>query len=233
MKTQIEIRCPDCRSQSVKKNGRKIYGKQNYQCKACLRQFIGDHALDYKGCHSQIDQEILIMLVRGCGIRDVAEIASVSIGKVLSTLTNSHYEIKPCKSRYDHLEVDELWTYVGKKRNKKWLLYAYDTATGEIVAYVWGKRDIATVRKLRDRLEYLGIDYAVISMDYWHSFVSVFADRNKQVGKEYTVGIEGNNCRIRHRVRRAFRRTCCFSKKLANHIKAFDLAFFYINHGYV
>ncbi|MCI5158680.1 MAG: IS1 family transposase, partial [Candidatus Electrothrix sp. AUS1_2] len=32
---------------------------------------------------------------------------------------------------------------------------------------------------------------------------------------------------------RAFRKTCCFSKKLYNHIKAFDLAFFYINHGYV
>ena len=98
------------------------------------------------------------MLARGSGIRDVAEIASVSIGKVLSTLTNSHYEIKPCKSRYEHLEVDELWTYVGKKRNKKWLLYAYDTATGEIVAYVWGKRDITTVRKLRNRLEWLNID---------------------------------------------------------------------------
>ncbi|MCP4648669.1 MAG: IS1 family transposase, partial [PVC group bacterium] len=39
--------------------------------------------------------------------------------------------------------------------------------------------------------------------------------------------------RLRHRVRRAFRKTCCFSKKLYNHIKAFDLAFFYINFGYV
>ncbi|MHA1177054.1 IS1 family transposase, partial [Psychrobacter faecalis] len=52
-------------------------------------------------------------------------------------------------------------------------------------------------------------------------------------GKFFTVGIEGNNCTIRHRVRRAFRRSCNFSKKLENHFKAFDLAFFYINHGYV
>ncbi|MDR3327037.1 MAG: IS1 family transposase, partial [Prevotellaceae bacterium] len=27
--------------------------------------------------------------------------------------------------------------------------------------------------------------------------------------------------------------TCCFSKKLFNHFKAFDLAFFYINYGFV
>ena len=39
-------------------------------------------------------------------------------------------------------------------------------------------------------------------------------------------GIEGNNCTIRHRVRRAFRRSCNFPKKLENHFKAFDLAFF-------
>ncbi|MDR2927624.1 MAG: IS1 family transposase, partial [Cytophagaceae bacterium] len=48
-----------------------------------------------------------------------------------------------------------------------------------------------------------------------------------------TVGIEGNNCRLRHRIRRAFRKTCCFSKKMKNHLKAFDIACFYSNYGYV
>ncbi|MDO9154010.1 MAG: IS1 family transposase, partial [Paludibacter sp.] len=41
------------------------------------------------------------------------------------------------------------------------------------------------------------------------------------------------NCRLRHRIRRAVRKTCCFSKIMFNHIKAFSLAFFYINYGYV
>ncbi|MDR1443272.1 MAG: IS1 family transposase, partial [Treponema sp.] len=53
------------------------------------------------------------------------------------------------------------------------------------------------------------------------------------VGKKHTVGIEGNNCRLRHRIRRVFRRTCCFSKSIVNHWKAFDMAFFYINYGFV
>ncbi|MBC6410142.1 MAG: IS1 family transposase, partial [Ekhidna sp.] len=30
-----------------------------------------------------------------------------------------------------------------------------------------------------------------------------------------------------------FRRTCCFSKKMENPIKAFELAFYYINHGHI
>jgi len=42
----------------------------------------------------------------------------------------------------------------------------------------------------------------------------------------FTVGIEGNNCKIRHRIRRGFRRSCNFSKKIENHFKAFDLTFF-------
>jgi hypothetical protein len=36
--------------------------------------FIGDHSLCYKGCHSGLIQKILLMPVRGIGIRDIAEI---------------------------------------------------------------------------------------------------------------------------------------------------------------
>ena len=40
-----------------------------------------------------------------------------------------------------------------KRRIKSgWLIYAYHRATGEIVAYVWGKRNTKTVKELRDEL---------------------------------------------------------------------------------
>ncbi|MBI0427665.1 IS1 family transposase [Psychrobacter sp. NG27] len=233
MKTQIEINCPDCHNSSLKKNGIKSYGKQNYQCKDCKRQFIGDHALTYNGCHSRIEDLIRLMTVRGCGVRDIAVIASVSMGKVLSTIGSSVYEIAPKKRYYDRLEVDEFWTYVYRKKRKVWLIYAYDRATNEIVAYVWGKRDLKTAKKLRARLKQLKVHYGSISMDNWRSFKTAFTADPKQIGKEHTVGIEGNNCRLRHRLRRAVRKTCCFSKKLDNHFKVFDLLFFYINYGYV
>ncbi len=202
-------------------------------CKNCKRQFIGDHILTYQGCHSQLIKKIELMLVRGVGIRDIAEIESVSIGKVLSVLVKSERVIKPKKTHYEHIEVDEFWTYVGKKQEKVWLIYAYDRHSGEIVAFVWGKRDLKTAKKLKARLKELSVHYDTISTDNWDSFVTAFKGDNHLIGKKYTVGIEGNNCRLRHRIRRAFRKTCCFSKKLFNHLKAFDLAFFYINYGYV
>ena len=70
MKITIELTCPRCHSGNIVKNGHKIIKKQNYLYKDCLRQFIGDHNLTYKGCFSGLIHKILLMLVRGIGIRD-------------------------------------------------------------------------------------------------------------------------------------------------------------------
>jgi len=98
---------------------------------------------------------------------------------------------------------------------------------------LWGKRDLKTARRLRKRLEEHGVSYDRIARDDWDSFISAFAGVATSCGKRYTQGIEGNNCRLRHRVRRAFRRGCNFSKKLLNYLKAFSMAFHYLNHGWV
>jgi IS1 family transposase len=177
------------------------------------------------------------MLVRGIGIRDISAVLRISISKVLKVLKSSKRKIIPKLSHYDCLEIDEFWTYVGEKKKKMRLIYAYHRESGEIVAFVWGKQDIKTAQKLKSKMKRLGISYDRVATDNWESFLSVFGNENEkekhEVGKEHTVGIEGNNCRLRHRVRRAFRKTCCFSKKLFNHFKAFNMAFFYINYGFV
>jgi transposase-like protein len=85
MEITVTLHCPDCQSTNIKKTGRKSYGKQNYLCEKCGRQFTGDHSLCYKGCHSGPIRKILLMPVRGIGVRDIAEIEKVSIKKVLST----------------------------------------------------------------------------------------------------------------------------------------------------
>jgi transposase-like protein len=113
---------------------KKYSGKQNYLCKNCGRQFIGNHALDYKGCHSSLIKCILLMMVRGIGVRDISVIEGISIGKVLSVPVKSHYRITAKRHHYASLEIDEFRTYAGKKKNKVRLIYAYDRETGEIVS---------------------------------------------------------------------------------------------------
>jgi len=90
VKITITLHCPDCQSTKIKKNGRKYNKKQNYLCKKCGHQFIGDHALSYKSCHFRLTHKILKMLVRSLDIRDVAEIEDVSEKKVLSVLVNNY-----------------------------------------------------------------------------------------------------------------------------------------------
>jgi IS1 family transposase/transposase-like protein len=233
MKIEITLECPHCSDTNIIKNGKKKNKKQNYLCNCCRKQFIGDHALIYKGCHSNLKHKIELMLVRGVGVRDISEIEDVSIGKVLSVLTKSNKIIQPKQKHYDKLEIDEFWTYVGSKNRKIWLIYAYHRETGEIVKWCWGKRNHKTAKRLRDKIIESGITYNLIYTDDWNSFIKAFKSDNHIIGKKNTVGIEGNNCRLRHRIRRSFRKTCCFSKKMLNHLKSFNLAFFYINFGYI
>ena len=124
------------------------------------------------------------------------------------------------------VQRSQFWTSVGEKKNKKWIIYAYSPETKEIVAWQWGKRNRKTARKLREKLKKLGVSFGQICTDNWEVFISVFQKDNHKIGKKYTPDIEGNNTRLRHRIHRVVRKTCCFSKKLENHFKAFEIAFF-------
>ena len=142
--TQITVYCPRCKGHNIKKNGFDDNQKQRYACKDCTRRFIGDHHLTYKGCHSQSDELIWKMTARGNGIRDICSMTGYSKDKVQAALQRSEHEIEPTQKHYDVLQVDEFHTFVGHKKNKVWLIYAYHQKTGQMVAFVWGKRDLKT-----------------------------------------------------------------------------------------
>jgi transposase-like protein len=73
-------------------NGKKSYNAQNYRCKDCKCQFIANCDRKYKGTIAWFVGAIVRALVRGCGIRDIAAILEVSIGKVLKTLLETSYD---------------------------------------------------------------------------------------------------------------------------------------------
>jgi IS1 family transposase len=120
-----------------------------------------------------------------------------------------------------------------EKSRKVWLVYTCCRESGEFVAFVWGNRNLKTARRLRLRVAEAGVTCGCFATDWWRSFLAAFKEGNQEGGKAYTGGIEGNNCRLRYRVRRAFRRTYCLSKKILYHLKAFSLVFFFINYGHV
>jgi IS1 family transposase len=70
--------------------------------------------------------------------------------------------LTPRKSYYTTLEVNEFWIYAGNKGKKYWLIYACESQSGEIVAYVWGKRDLKTAQRLKRKLLKLNISFGCI-----------------------------------------------------------------------
>ena len=117
MSITIEIKGPPCQSTKITRNGKKYNGKQNYLCTQCGRLFASDHEMTYRGCLSWVVEPVKIMLVR-----NISTVLKMSITTVLPVLTSSTYRIQPKRTRYDGLETDEFWTYVGEKKNKVWLI---------------------------------------------------------------------------------------------------------------
>ena len=224
----IQIYCPHCYSYAVVKNGKKATGQQNFLCKNCGKQFL--HEYLYWGADPAKKQLIRRMLVRGSGIRDIAQVLGVSQGCVLRQLEQQAEQtaLKPEKLHYQKLQIDELWSYVGKKKRKRWFMYAYCPESKEIVAMVCGGRSAATARKLYRKIKHLQVDW--YCTDNWRAFAKVLPYEGHLIGKKFTKAIEGVNTNLRTRNRRMMRKTTCFSKSEANHLHAMKLSIRYFNH---
>ena len=67
--------------------------------------------------------------------------------------------------RVEEAEVDAMWSYVGKKREPRWLWHAMDHHSGHVLAYVLGRRKDAVFLQRKALLEPFGITQYYT--DYW------------------------------------------------------------------
>ena len=127
-----------------------------------------------------------------------------------------HVEVEICRA--DELEgrrgltseLDEMWSYVGKKVNPRWLWHAIDHHTGKVLAYVFGRRKDHVFLQLKALLEPFGITRYYT--DSWGAYERHVNAAQHTVGKEYMQRIESKHITLRTRIKRLVRRTICFSK---------------------
>jgi transposase-like protein len=94
MLVTIEISCPHCHSKSIKKNGKKSNGVQNYRCKECGRQFIKEMDIYYEGRKAWVVEKALYMLLRGSGFRDIRAVLGLSFWKISQIIKGLDYHAK-------------------------------------------------------------------------------------------------------------------------------------------
>jgi len=115
----------------------------------------------------------------------------------------------------DESELDEMWSYVGKKTNPRWLWHAIDRKTGQVLAYVFGRRKDEAFLQLKTLLEPFGIKR--YCTDGWGAYERHLPAELHEVGKRKTQRIERKHLRLRTRIKRLVRKTICFSKTEVMH----------------
>ena len=117
--------------------------------------------------------------------------------------------------RVDEAEVDEMWSYVGKKREPRWLWHAMDHRSGHVLAYVLGRRKDEVFLKLKALLEPFGITRYYT--DYWGAYTRHLDVDAHHPGKRHTQQIERKHLTLRTRIKRLVRKTICFSRSTQMH----------------
>jgi insertion element IS1 protein InsB len=108
--------CPECQSTNINKNGLKR-GKQNHICKDCGRQFI--EVYSPQGYRDEVKRYCLHLYVEGNGFRRIERLTGVCHNTVINWVKAS-VESLPQYPDYQEIpevsQIDELHTYVGKKK---------------------------------------------------------------------------------------------------------------------
>jgi insertion element IS1 protein InsB len=115
----------------------------------------------------------------------------------------------------EEAEVDEMWSFVGKKREPRWLLHAIDHRSGKVLAYMFGRRQDEMFLKLKALLEPFGITRYYT--DYWGMYTRYLDADEHQPGKHNTQQIERKHLTLRTWIKRLVRKTICFSKSIQTH----------------
>jgi insertion element IS1 protein InsB len=124
-------------------------------------------------------------------------------------------EVDVVIQRAEEAEVDEMWSYVGKKKTPRWLWHAIDHRSGQVLAYVFGRRKDEVFLKLKALLEPFGITRYYT--DSWGAYTRHLDADEHQPGKRNTQQIERKHLTLRTRIKRLVRKTICFSRSTQMH----------------
>jgi insertion element IS1 protein InsB len=132
-------------------------------------------------------------------------------------------EVAPKAKGALQVQMDELWSFVDHKGNKRWVWLAMDVATREIISCYIGDRSRDSAVALWQAMPSVYRQCALIYTDDWEAYKTVIPNqRHRVVGKDsgLTSYIERFNNTLRQRVSRLVRKTLSFSKNIENHIDA-------------
>jgi len=204
------ITCPACSSLNIKKNGINKQTKQRYRCNGCGKQFILKYS--YRAYLKQIRELIVPMSLNGSGIRDTARVLRISATTVMRVICREAKLLPTIKfpERVADVELDEMWSFIEKKKNQCWLWLAYSPKHRQMMAYSLGRSTDESLRNLLGKLS--AVPITRFYTDNWESYQNVIPEVRHWIGKAGTQRIERQNLNFRTHLKPLQRRTICFSR---------------------
>lgn len=214
------LRCPRCQLSHIKRNGHTYYGKQNYQCLLRARQFV------IKNQIVSPDKQELIksLLLERISLRGICRVLKVSLSWLLNFVEQLYLRtpadlqfVEPAAAEIEIccLEADELWSFVARRENKRWVWLVLERRSRQIIALHIGDRSADSAQALWAKVPVLLKANALVLTDCWDAYGWAIP-ANQHVACEKQSGqvslIERFNCTLRQRVSRLVRKSLSFSK---------------------
>ena len=205
----VDGNCANCQSKPVKYG--KSQNKQRYYCKSCKKTWLASYTNQV--CLPSVNPNIIALTKEGCGIRSTARLLRISATTVISRIQKIADGIKkPQISIGSSYEVDELKTYIKRKINDYWVIYAIAKESGAVVDYKVGKRSKKNLKRVTDTL--LLAECKQICSDGLDIYRFIIPEAIHRVKRYGTNCIERKNLSLRTHLKRLSRKTICFSKTL-------------------
>ena len=117
------MHCPKCRSTAAVKNG-IVRSKQRYRCKSCGCNYTQS---SMSGTPLDVQKRCIELYLEGVGFRGIERltgISNVTVMRWVNKLGDNIERLRPQTGEVEPMsvmELDEMWHFVQKKRNKCWV----------------------------------------------------------------------------------------------------------------
>ncbi len=213
-------RCPRCQLSHIKRNGHTYYGKQNHQCLMCGRQFV----VREQSVSEDKRELIKSLLLERLSLRGICRVLKVSLSWLLNFVEQLYLTtpedlqfVEPIAAEIEIfcLEADELWSFVAKRENKRWIWLILERRTRQIIALHIGDRSRDSALALWAKVPLPIKAQALVLTDCWDAY-GLAIPTNQHVACDKQSGqvslVERFNCTLRQRVSRLVRKSLSFSK---------------------
>lgn len=204
------MNCSYCNGICIKKGLYKTV--QKFKCKSCCKcqRMVYSH----KKYGRETDYQIAALNNEGVGISSISRIMSIPkttvqrrIGKLAAQKPAPVFSEQ--KQVY---EVDELYTYVGRKCEPCYIMYAINKKTKKIINYVCGARNKKNIGRVIQSLMLMSAKR--IYTDKLNIYTSLIPANIHRTFQYKTNHIERKNLTLRTHLKRLSRKTICYSKSI-------------------